>query len=50
MMDEIEGYALYENPKSHEYELAWYNSNLEEPLSEREEEKIRRCYNPHNYK
>lgn len=49
MKDENEGYALYENPKNKEYELAWYHKKLEEPLSPLEEEKIRTCYVPkHN--
>ncbi len=47
MKDEFEGYALYENPESHEYELAWYHGKLDEPLSSAEEEKIRTCYNPY---
>lgn len=46
MKDENEGYALYENPASNEYELAWYHKKLEEPVSELEEEKIRTCYVP----
>jgi hypothetical protein len=46
MKDDYEGYALYENPESHEYELAWYHSELEEPLSETEEKKMINCYIP----
>lgn len=46
MKDDCEGYALYENPKSHEYELAWYHSELEEPLGEIEEKKLITCYIP----
>ncbi len=46
MKDDYEGYALYENPESHEYELAWYHSKLEEPLSEDEEKKMITCYVP----
>lgn len=46
MWDDYEGYALYKNPENSEYELAWYHSRLDEPLSESEEEKIRKCYNP----
>ena len=38
--------ALYENPESHEYELAWYHSSLEEPLDENEEKKRITCYIP----
>lgn len=46
MKDDYEGYALYENPESHEYELAWYHSELEEPLDENEEKKMISCYIP----
>lgn len=46
MWDDCEGYALYENPESGEYELAWYYCGLEEPLSDAEEEKLRSCYCP----
>lgn len=46
MKDDREGYALYENPDSHEYELAWYRSDLEEPLDEIEEKKMISCYIP----
>lgn len=46
MKDDYEGYALYENPESHEYELAWYHSSLEEPLDENEEKKRITCYIP----
>ncbi len=46
MKDNCEGYALYENPESHEYELAWYHRTLEEPLSEDEEKKMITCYVP----
>lgn len=46
MWDDCEGYALYKNPSNDEYELAWYHSGLEKPLSEADEEKIRTCYNP----
>ena len=28
MKDDCEGYALYENPETNEYELAWYHSDL----------------------
>lgn len=48
MKDDCEGYALYKNPSDDAYELAWYHSKLEEPLSESEEERIRTCYNPNN--
>ncbi len=46
MSDDCEGYALYENPESGGYELAWYHCRLDEPLSESEEEKVMTCYNP----
>lgn len=47
MKDNCEGYALYENSESHEYELAWYHRKLEEPLSQSEEKKMITCYVPH---
>ena len=47
MKDDCEGYALYENPISHQYELAWYHRKLEEPLTESEEKKMITCYIPH---
>ncbi|RAP52275.1 MAG: hypothetical protein BZ138_03415 [Methanosphaera sp. rholeuAM270] len=47
MKDENEGYALYENPESREYELAWYHAKLEKPLTPAEEEKMITCYRPH---
>lgn len=47
MKDDCEGYALYENPESHQYELAWYHRKLEEPLTESEEKKMITCYIPH---
>lgn len=47
MKDDCEGYALYENPESHQYELAWYHRKLEEPLTESEEKKRITCYIPH---
>lgn len=46
MFDKNEGYALYKNPENDKYQLAWYHTELEEPLSPREEEKIRKCYVP----
>lgn len=46
MSDDFEGYALYENPESHEKQLAWYHTKLEKPLNENEEEKMRTCYTP----
>ncbi|MBE6494411.1 MAG: hypothetical protein E7Z84_07380 [Methanosphaera stadtmanae] len=46
MKDDVEGYALYLNPATNKYELAWYNVNLKEPISEDEEDKIRTCYVP----
>lgn len=46
MKDDYEGYALYKNPSNNKYEIAWYHSELEEPLDANEEEKIRTCYNP----
>ena len=48
MKDNIEGYALYRNPATNKMELAWYNTNLNEPLSEEEERKIRTCYVPYS--
>lgn len=46
MHDESEGYALYENPENNEYQLAWYHTKLEEPLSPGEEKKMITCYVP----
>lgn len=46
MKDEKEGYALYQNPESLEYEIAWYHSKLEEPLAPDEEKKLITCYVP----
>ncbi|MBE6485855.1 MAG: hypothetical protein E7Z85_03305 [Methanosphaera stadtmanae] len=46
MKDDYEGYALYKNPNTHEYELAWYHSELEKPLDEIEEKKMISCYIP----
>ena len=49
MQDDIEGYALYENPATHKLELAWYNTTLDNVLPEDEQEKIRTCYVPKNF-
>lgn len=46
MKDNCEGYALYENPESREYELAWYHRKLEKPLSPEQERKMITCYVP----
>ena len=48
MHDENEGYALYQNPENKEYQLAWYHRQLEKPISPSEEDKMRKCYSPHN--
>lgn len=46
LKDQQEGYALYENPQTHKMELAWYHSNLQEPLNQEEEQKYITCYIP----
>lgn len=46
MYDEKEGYALYQNPENQKYQLAWYHTELEKPLTNNQEEKIRKCYCP----
>ncbi|MBR0471871.1 MAG: hypothetical protein IJI98_04155 [Methanosphaera sp.] len=46
MYDENEGYALYQNPENKKYQLAWYHTKLEKPLSPSEEKKIMKCYCP----
>lgn len=46
LMDEIEGYALYQNPTTNKLELAWYHANLQEPLDDDEERKHITCYIP----
>ncbi len=49
MKDDVEGYALYYNPASKEYEMAWYNSTLKDPVDEEEEKKMITCYVPIDY-
>lgn len=49
MKDDIQGYALYENPSTNEYELAWYHSKLDKPLTKEEEKSLINCYIPKNY-
>ena len=46
MKDDNEGYALYLNPASCKYELAWYMMYLNEPLCKEDELKLRTCYVP----
>lgn len=46
LIDEIEGYALYENPVTNKHELAWYRTDLIEPLSEENERELITCYVP----
>lgn len=46
MKDENEGYALYQNPESREYELSWYHKSLSKPLEPEEEKKRITCYIP----
>ncbi|RAP53616.1 MAG: hypothetical protein BZ137_06385 [Methanosphaera sp. rholeuAM130] len=46
MKDEMEGYALYENPQTKRMQLAWYHRKLLEPLSPDEEKELITCYQP----
>lgn len=46
LIDDKEGYALYENPLTNKHELAWYRTDLIEPLSEENERKLITCYVP----
>ena len=46
MKDDVEGYALYENPQTGNMQLAWYHRNLDKPLTQEEEEKLITCYVP----
>lgn len=46
MMNDIEGYALYMNPVTKKMELAWYNTQLNEPLNKEDEQKQITCYVP----
>jgi hypothetical protein len=46
MKDDVEGYALYENPQTERMQLAWYHRKLDKPLTQDEEEKLITCYVP----
>ncbi len=46
MMNNVEGYALYNNFSTNKLELAWYNANLKEPLSQEKEKEFITCYVP----
>lgn len=46
MATDDEGYALYKNPVTGKMQMAWYNKNLEKPLTDDEEKKLITCYNP----
>lgn len=46
LADKREGYALYKNPLTNKLELAWYRSDLQEPLSKEMERMKITCYIP----